>query len=117
MPDLADPSYSDTAILLASGRLLMLAASDKASSHGYAIARRMGGPSGDCCTLSPAMIYPAIGELGADGVITCEVEHRGRAHGAFAASRRTAAKRCGSGRRPGRDSSPRSPGSWRSEGP
>lgn len=77
MADLADPGYWDTAILRAAGRLLMLAAFDDRPGHGYDIARRLTGICGDWCTPSPAMIYPAIRELEAAGLIACEAQWQG----------------------------------------
>lgn len=77
MADLADPGYWDTAILRAAGRLLMLAAFDDRPGHGYDIARRLTGICGDWCTPSPAMIYPAIRELEAAGLIACETRWQG----------------------------------------
>lgn len=74
MADLNDPGYWDTAILRAAGRLLMLAAFDERPGHGYEIARRLSGICGDWCTPSAAMIYPAIHELEAAGLIACEVD-------------------------------------------
>lgn len=74
MADLKDPGYWDTAILRAAGRLMMLAAFDSAPGHGYAIARRLRAVCGDWCNPSPAMIYPAIHELEAEGLIACEAE-------------------------------------------
>lgn len=74
MPDMKDPAYWDTAILRAAGRLLMLAAFDDQPGHGYDVARRLTGICGDWCNPSPAMIYPAIHELEAAGLIACEVD-------------------------------------------
>ncbi len=74
MADLKDPGYWDTAILRAAGRLMMLAAFESAPGHGYDIARRLRAVCGDWCTPSPAMIYPAIHELEAEGLIACEAE-------------------------------------------
>ncbi len=74
MADLTDPGYWDTAILRAAGRLLMLAALEERPGHGYEIARRLTGVCGAWCTPSPAMIYPAIHELEAEGLIACEVD-------------------------------------------
>jgi DNA-binding PadR family transcriptional regulator len=76
--DLQDPAYWDTAILRAAGRLLMLAAFEEQPRHGYDIAKRLTSVCGDWCTPSPAMIYPAIHELEAAGLIACEVESSGR---------------------------------------
>lgn len=74
MADLRDPGYWDTAILRAAGRLMMLAALDREPGHGYDVARRLRAVCGDWCDPSPAMIYPAIHELEADGLIVCETE-------------------------------------------
>ena len=74
MANLTDPGYWDTAILRAAGRLLMLAALDDRPGHGYEIAQRLTGICGDWCKPSPAMIYPAIHELEAEGLIACEAE-------------------------------------------
>jgi DNA-binding PadR family transcriptional regulator len=74
MADLKDPGYWDTAILRAAGRLMMLAAFESAPGHGYDIARRLRGVCGEWCNPSPAMIYPAIHELEAEGLIACEAE-------------------------------------------
>lgn len=74
MADLKDPGYWDTAILRAAGRLMMLAAFDDQPGHGYDIARRLRTVCGDWCNPSPAMIYPAIHELEAEGLIACEAE-------------------------------------------
>ncbi len=74
MADMKDPAYWDTAILRAAGRLLMLAAFDERPGHGYDIARRLSSLCGDWCNPSAAMIYPAIHELEAVGLIVCEVE-------------------------------------------
>jgi len=74
MADLTDPRYWDTAILRAAGRLLMLAAFEERPGHGYDVARRLTGICGDWCKPSPAMIYPAIHELEAEGLIACEAD-------------------------------------------
>ncbi|MBI5949025.1 MAG: PadR family transcriptional regulator [Chloroflexi bacterium] len=72
MADMKDPDYWDTAILRAAGRLLMLAAFDERPGHGYDIARRLSSLCGAWCNPSAAMIYPAIHELEAAGLIACE---------------------------------------------
>jgi DNA-binding PadR family transcriptional regulator len=72
--DLKDPAYWDTAILRASGRLFMLAALTGRPAHGYEIARRLSGLCGDWCKPSDAMIYPAIRDLEAAGLIQCELD-------------------------------------------
>ena len=74
MPDLKDPAYWDTSFLRAAGRLLMLAAFEERPGHGYDIARRLSNVCGDWCNPSAAMIYPAIHELEAGGLIECEVD-------------------------------------------
>lgn len=74
MADLTDAGYWDTAILRAAGRLLMLAAFKDRPGHGYDIARRLSEVCGDWCDPSPAMIYPAIRELEASGLIVCKEE-------------------------------------------
>ena len=74
MPDLKDPAYWDTSFLRATGRLLMLAAFEERPGHGYDIARRLSNVCGDWCNPSAAMIYPAIHELEAGGLIVCEVD-------------------------------------------
>ncbi len=72
--DLQDPEYWETSILRAAGRLFMLAALSEQPRHGYDIARRISGFCGDWCTPSDAMIYPAIRDLEAAGLISCEVD-------------------------------------------
>jgi DNA-binding PadR family transcriptional regulator len=72
--DLRDPAYWDTAILRSAGRLFMLAALADRPGHGYDIARRLSGLCGDWCKPSDAMIYPAIHDLEAAGLITCELD-------------------------------------------
>jgi DNA-binding PadR family transcriptional regulator len=52
----------------------MLAAFDERPGHGYDIARRLSDLCGEWCTPSAAMIYPAIQELEAAGLIECEVD-------------------------------------------
>ena len=74
MPDMTDPGYWDAAILRATGRLLMLAAFNDQPGHGYDIAHRLSALCGDWCNPSPAMIYPAIHELEAAGLIECELD-------------------------------------------
>lgn len=74
MADLKDPAYWDTAILRAAGRLMMLAEFASSPGHGYEIARRLRTVCGAWCDPSPAMIYPAIRELEAEGLIACEAE-------------------------------------------
>lgn len=78
MADLKDPAYWDTSILRAAGRLLMLAAFEEQPRHGYDIARRLSNLCGDWCNPSAAMIYPAIHELEAVGLIECEVDSSSR---------------------------------------
>ena len=72
--DLRDPAYWDTAILRSAGRLFMLAALADRPGHGYDIARRLSGLCGDWCKPSDAMIYPAIRDLEAAGLISCELD-------------------------------------------
>ena len=72
--DLHDPEYWETSILRSAGRLFMLAALADQPRHGYDIARRISGLCGDWCNPSDAMIYPAIRDLEAAGLIACEVD-------------------------------------------
>ncbi|MEP7214819.1 MAG: PadR family transcriptional regulator [Anaerolineaceae bacterium] len=72
MPDMKDPAYWDTSILRAAGRLMMLAAFEEQPRHGYDVAQRLSSICGDWCDPSPAMIYPAIHELEASGLLECE---------------------------------------------
>ena len=53
----------------------MLAALADQPRHGYDIARRISGLCGDWCNPSDAMIYPAIRDLEAAGLITCEEDN------------------------------------------
>jgi DNA-binding PadR family transcriptional regulator len=72
--DLKDPAYWETSFLRAAGRLLMLAAFEERPRHGYDIARRLSSLCGEWCNPSAAMIYPAIQELEAAGLIECEID-------------------------------------------
>jgi len=72
--NLADPTHWETSILRATGRLLMLAALEERPGHGYDLARRLSGLCGSWCHPSPAMIYPAIRELEAAGLVHCDDE-------------------------------------------
>ena len=74
MADLKDPAYWETSFLRAAGRLLMLAAFEERPRHGYDIARRLSNICGEWCNPSAAMIYPAIQELEAAGLIACELD-------------------------------------------
>ena len=77
MADLTDPVYWETAILRADGRFLMLAVLAEAPSHGYDVARTIAEWCGGCCSPSDAMIYPAIRDLEAAGLIACSVDANG----------------------------------------
>ena len=72
--DLTSPGYWDTAILRAGGRFFMLAAFAEAPSHGYDVARTISDWCDGCCSPSDAMIYPAIRDLEAAGLIACEAD-------------------------------------------
>ncbi len=77
MADLKDEAYWDTAILRAAGRLLMLATLGERPGHGYDVARRLSALCGEWCRPSPAMIYPALRELEAAGLVVCAEECNG----------------------------------------
>jgi len=77
--DLTSAGYWEASLLRGTGRLFMLAALADQPRHGYEIARRITALCGDCCEPSDAMIYPAIRDLEAAGLIACESEvHEGR---------------------------------------
>ena len=76
--DLKAPEYWETSILRGTGRLFMLAALADQPRHGYDIARRISQLCGDWCSPSDAMIYPAIRDLEAAGLIQCKVAEGAR---------------------------------------
>lgn len=75
--DLTDREHWETAIVRSAGRFFMLAALAEQPRHGYDIAKRITELCGGCCEPSDAMIYPAIRDLTADGLVHCQTESTG----------------------------------------
>jgi len=69
--------YWNQLIAKSASRFFFLASLARRPMHGYELAREITDCCNGCCTPTDAMIYPAIKEMTAAGLITCTEEVSG----------------------------------------
>ncbi len=73
-----DQKYWTDLIAKSASRYFLLASLARQPLHGYGLSREIARACNDCCTPTDAMIYPAIREMEAAGLITCRKEKQGK---------------------------------------